>query len=170
MRTDEQLYNLLVSSKCYQDTVNDTDKNKVIKARTGRPSLAPRSNIALVAWELGKRAYAQEQGQPDPDPDPVPGVDKTQYPPLAYSESPGGEPSARYNVHINCTWNDGRQRWQGKHGDEYDEGGRETTGHRITKVVAGLKTSNMMDQNEAWTPYEWMGTTFPPYPDECWKR
>lgn len=97
---------------------------------------------------------------------PPPVGDKTTYAPLAYNEAPGGEPSARYNVHINCKPHGNG--WIDNGGRTYDEGGR-CLDHRDTVHVDGLKAANSMDGAESWDPYEWGGKTFPPYPDECYK-
>ena len=167
-RTNAQLYDLLIKSVCYRTTVHPFDKKKVEKARAGLSSPQPSSNIAIVAWELGKRAYKDEHTNtpPPPPPPPPPVIRKDIHPPLAYSEGITGEPSARYNVRINCTQVAGG--YVDRAGLTYDEGGR-SRGGRATVHVAGLKTADMMDGKEPWEPYEWMGTTFPPYPDECYK-
>ena len=164
--SNAEAYDKLTAAKCYIDTVNTADKNKVKKARQGTNPTTPASHIAYVAAELGLRAFADEQGTQEPPPDPPPPIRKDVHPPLAYSQGASGEPSARYNVHINCT-QDGTE-WVDRAGLRYDEGGR-SKGGRATVHVDGLKTADMMDQNEAWEPYEWQGRTYPPYPDECYK-
>jgi hypothetical protein len=104
------------------------------------------------------------------EPPPPAGVDKTIHPPLAYSEGVTGEPSARYNIRINCVpANDGTPDVLDKQGIRYDDGGRNRDGRRQTRFVAGLKRADMMDGKEPWEPYEWMGHDYPPYPDDCWK-
>ena len=99
-------------------------------------------------------------------PDPPPVHDTTTYAPLAYNEAPGGEPSARYNVHINCKPHGNG--WIDNGGRTYDEGGR-CLDHRDTVRVNGLKDANSMDGAEAWDPYTWNGTTYPPYPAESYR-
>jgi len=107
---------------------------------------------------------------PDP-PDPLPPA-KSTHAPLAYNEAPGGEPSARYNIRINCKPHPTRgDRVIDNGGVVYDLEGR-CTSHRDTIHVDGLKAANMMDQKEAWEPYEWFGLTVGPgpndYPDACY--
>ena len=169
-RTNAELYNLQTKALCYITTVHPFDKRKVEKARRGEASPQPSSNIAKVAWELGWKAYRDEQANQPPPPPPPPVIRKDIHPPLSYSEGITGEPSARYNVRINCIPTAGG--YVDRAGLTYDEGGR-SRGGRATVYVAGLKRADMMDQKEPWEAYEWMGNTYGPgvddYPDECFK-
>lgn len=166
--SDTEMFDKLTKSDCYVKTVNDADKKKVKSARAGTNPTTPSSLIAQVAVELGLRAHKAEvpAPPPPPPPPPPPAVDTTTYAPLAYNEAPGGEPSARYNVHINCKpFGNG---FIDNGGRTYDDGGR-CLDHRDNVHVEGLKAANMMDGKESWDPYEWMGTNFPPYPVDCYK-
>jgi hypothetical protein len=165
--SDQDLLDLTVKTDCYKE-LDDTEHHKVDLAMQGKPASTPRSNIARVAFYLARRLHpVQTEPPPPPPPPPPPGVDKTLHAPLAYNQAPGGEPSARYNVHINCR-SDGGSGFFDNGGVHYDEGGR-CLGERDTVHVEGLKDANMMDGKESWDSYEWMGRTFPPYPDDCYK-
>lgn len=69
--SNKECYDKLVKSDCYIETVNQQDKNKVIKARQGTNPTTPSSYIGQVAVELGLRAHADENpsnGGTDPTP------------------------------------------------------------------------------------------------------
>ena len=165
MRPDKELYSLLVSSDCYTKTVDSIDKGKVLRRRRGESTSQPGSKIGKVAWELGYRTWLAEQ-PPEPPPPPPP-TDKTTHPPLVYNQVPGGA-DARYNIHINCHQT-GPNNYADNDGLNYDDGGR-AKDTRFTTHVDGLKSADMMDGKEPWEAYEWGGRTFPPYPDECYRR
>lgn len=115
-----------------------------------------------------KDAHDAAVGPVDPEepPDPEPEVKK--YAPQAYNKGAGGQ-NARYNVKINCV-----QLSSGNYSDGegviYDDGGRQTGNLRSEKDVSGLKAADMMDGKDPWEPYEWQGTTFPPYPPASYER
>lgn len=161
-RTDTQLYNLQVKAKCYVETVDAKDKAKVIKARLGQPSAQPRSALGIVAWELGKRAYLQEQAPKPPDP-PVPpvgfGVAPRTYnyapannsDPLFCKNSPG------VVVHADGSFSDKYSR--------YDSDGRDIDGRRDRfRQVPGLNQSNNTNGLDPCTLYngltEWPAESY----------
>lgn len=62
MRSNDELYDLLTTADCYEQTVHEIDKGKVVRARQGETTTQPRSKIGIVAWELAMRAHGEESG------------------------------------------------------------------------------------------------------------
>lgn len=148
MRTDEQLYNLLVASLCYQNTVDKFDKSKVYRRRTqGARTTQPQSNIGKVAWELGYRAWLSEQVPPQPEPPPPPPSDPHfGIAPRTYNYAPANNSDPQFCVHNqpgvtqsdDGLWHDIYSR--------YDDNGRDVDGLRTRYTqVPGLRQANNSD-------------------------
>jgi len=155
--SDQNLYDLLTTSKCYVDTVDQTDKNKVVKARAGQPSNKPASKIGQVAWYLAKRLATSSPPPPPPPPPPPKTVA-----PRTYNTAPGGEPSARFCVTGLPRNSDGLLF---DDYSTYDDDGHDLGG-RTTLQVAGLKAANEMDGRGPCDPYN----SFPPWPAASYDR
>lgn len=148
MRSDEQLYNLLVTSKCYITTVDKFDKAKVAKHRQGLSTRTPGSKIGIVAWELGYRAWQEEQVPVDP---PVPPPPKPTEPhfgiaPRTYNWAQSNNSDPRFCVHgipgvekkDDGAWHDIYSR--------YDDDGRDLDGGRTRLTqVDGLRKADNSD-------------------------
>ena len=146
MRSDKQLYDLLISAKCYIDTVDKFDKSKVSRRRQGAKTTQPGSNIGKVAWELGYRAWLAEQAPVDPPIPPTPPVDPHfGIAPRSYNFAPSNGSDPRF-----CKQSPGVV----VHGDgsftdiygSYDEKGLDTTGGRTRYTqVPGLRQADNSD-------------------------
>lgn len=146
MRSDKQLYDLLISAKCYIDTVDKFDKSKVSRRRQGAKTTQPGSNIGKVAWELGYRAWLSEQAPVDPPIPPQPPVDPHYgIAPRTYNMVLPDGSDARF-----CKQSPGVV----VHGDgsfsdiysSYDEKGLDTGGNRTKFTqVPGLRAANNSD-------------------------
>ena len=124
------------------------------------------------AWDKMERAFTilvhdhdaalAGGGSPDPQP-PLPpdgggGEPTRTLAPQTYNQGSHGQ-GARF-----CTRDSGNPDGGGF---SYDENGL-CRGGRSEKPVPGLKPSDMMDDKGACDGYEWMGRTFPPWPDESY--
>lgn len=173
-RSDKQLYDLLIAAECYIDTVNKSDKSKVSRRRQGETTTQPASRIGKVAWELGYRAWQQEQPTPiPPKPDPPLGQPwDSGYPPRAYNQGSRGQ-NCIFNIKINCVYIGG-DRYRDKNGLTYLDSGLCDGGRTETPDIPGLKPADMKDQHEPWDSYEWFGTTIGPnkenYPADSYKQ
>lgn len=74
MRTNKQLYDLGISTVCFR-ALDPRDQSKVTRRRQGLYTTQPSSNYGKVCWELGYRAWQDEQVIPEPPPDPDPDPD-----------------------------------------------------------------------------------------------
>jgi len=162
--SDAECFNKLTSSECYKNTVNQADKNKVTKARSGVNPTTPSSLIGQVAAELGLRAYAAEDHSttPPPPPPPPPTTNPwdSGYPPRAYNQGSRGQ-NCIFNVHINCTLrSDGK--YVDQHGITYSDSGLCDGGRTETPDIPELKAADMKDQAEPWDAYEWFGNVIGP--------
>ena len=146
MRSDKQLYDLLISAKCYIETVDKFDKSKVSRRRQGAKTTQPGSNIGKVAWELGYRAYLQENAPVDPPPLPEPKPDpKYGIAPRSYNWAPSNNSDPRFCkqspgvvVHDDGSFSD-------IYGS-YDEKGLDVTGGRTRLTqVPGLRQADNSD-------------------------
>jgi hypothetical protein len=149
MRSDKQLYDLLISADCYNETVDKFDKSKVSRRRQGARTTQPGSNIGKVAWELGYRAWLQEQAPvdpPPPPPPPPPPVDKHfGIAPRTYNWAPSNNSDPRF-----CKQSPGVQvNSDGSFSDiysRYDEKGQDIDGNRTRLTqVQGLRQADNSD-------------------------
>lgn len=171
--SDQDLLNLTMDTDCYRE-LDSTEKGKVQKALNAEKASTPRSNIGKVAFYLARRLHPVAVDPPPPPPPPPP-VKK--YAPLAYNSGTGPnntglgkEPSARYNIRINCTRIHDDLYVDGE-GLSYDGGGRQKGG-RTENYVPGLKFANSMDGKEVYETYTDSpdGQPHPPYPAASYER
>jgi hypothetical protein len=167
--SDTQMFDKLTKSKCYIDTVNQADKNKVNKARQGTNPTTPSSLIAQVAAELGLRAHKTDAPPPPPPPPPPPAK---RYAPRTHNlgghdQDPRFCMKPEYGVTIIDHPTYGRC-YQDEMGCCYDiEHGLNLDGLRDRNfMVAGLKGADSMDGAEPCDPYTANGISVPPYPGD----
>lgn len=139
--SDQHLFDLQTTSKCYVDTVDEKDKAKVIKARLGQPSAKPASKLGQVAWYLAKRLA------PAPSPPVPPPVVYKKVAPRTYNYAPSNNSDPRFCVHGQPGV---RQRpdglWEDESGALYDNDGRDTSGRRSRLTqVPGLRQADNSD-------------------------
>lgn len=159
--SDTQMYDKLTKSKCYIETVNTTDKNKVKKARAGTNPTTPSSLIAQVAAELGLRAHAQEIPPPPPPP-------AKRYAPRTHNLG-GRDQDPRFCCKPEYGVVDKGDYYEDEMGCKYTKEpyGTNFDGLRDRAyMVPGLKGADSMDGMEPCDPYSANGISVPPYPGD----
>ena len=163
--SDTEMYDKLTKAKCYIDTVNTADKNKVKKARAGTNPTTPSSLIAQVAAELGLRAHEQEAPPPPPPPPPPPAK---RYAPRTHNLG-GRDQDPRFCCKPEYGVVDHGSYFEDEMGCTYTKEpyGTNPDGRRDRAyMVPGLKGADSMDGAEPCDPYSANGISVPPYPGD----
>ena len=164
--SDTECFDKLTGSKCYKETVNDPDKNKVKKARAGTNPTTPSAAIAQVAAELGLRAYESEQHTPPPPPPPP--TNQRRYAPRTHNLG-GRDQDPRFCCKPEYGVKDMGAYYEDEMGSKYSKEpyGLNVDGTRDRAyMVPGLKGADSMDGAEPCDPYEANGISVPPYPGD----
>lgn len=115
--------------------------------------------------ELLGRVQALEDDVVDPEP-PSPPPTIQAYAPRTYNKSASGD--ARFCVA--GLPKDASGAYVDAMGVRYDSDGKDLGGRDGSRIVPGIKGSDMMDDNGPCDPYEWQGRFFPPWPAESYLR
>ena len=142
---------------------------KGLKGSVGSPG--PNWSAAMRASRSAQSALrsiveqSEEEPAPEPEPEPEP-EPPGRYAPRTYNRSASGDarfcveglPKDSTGAHVDAM------------GIRYDDGGRDLGGRDGSRVVPGIKSSDMMDDKGPCDPYEWQGRSFPPWPPESYLR
>lgn len=164
--TDTECFDKLTKAKCYVETVNKADKNKVKKARAGTNPTTPSALIAQVAAELGLRAYEAESHEPPPPPPPPPPTKR--YAPRTHNLG-NRDQDPRFCCRPEYGVVDKGDHYEDEMGCKYTKEpyGTNPDGTRDrTYIVPGLKGADSMDGMEPCDPYSANGISVPPYPGD----
>lgn len=123
-----------------------------------RPNSPRWNEVEELLGEIG----TSSPPTPDPEPEPEP----SGFAPRTYNKSSSGD--ARFCVA--GLPKDSSGAYVDAMGVRYDDGGRDLGGRDGSRIVPGIKASDMMDDNGPCDGYEWQGRVFPPWPPESYLR